>query len=109
MGGGDRTEVTHGRQPGKERRQLARARPPRPLQWCSSQNPAAEMATKVRFSEERTNICFLPFGARIVRGARADTIQGLCQSRKSVIQALRPASKGREYPKHREIFPCRGT
>ena len=69
---------------------------------------AAEMATKVRFSEERTNICFLPFGLRVVRAAWPTLTQGLCQSRKSVIQALRPPSKGREYPKFGEIFPCRG-
>jgi len=60
---------------------------------------AAEMATRVRFSEEWTNICFLPFSGPQISRDLASHIQGLCQSRKSVIRAVKSTNTGRECAK----------
>ena len=59
---------------------------------------AAEMATRVRFNEELTNICFLPFGGLRTSQRLVEIIQGLCQSRKSVIHALKLGEHGKGMP-----------
>lgn len=59
---------------------------------------AAEMATRVRFNEELTNICFLPFAGPRASQRLVETIQGLCQSRKSVIHAMKLGEHGKGMP-----------